>query len=235
MDGYEEIENVRKANGASISCGIDSLSTIYKYYELEKDLDYRFIHLFFFNCGWHGRIDNPNTKTLFLKRALQAEKVPDEIGLPLVRVDSNLHAFLYNLDNQVPYFNLHTIIFALDKSIGKYYLSRPFSYEEVLKCGYKSAGRDFSEYGNPISLPLLATKNTRIISDGCQYKRSEKTKFISNWGISKKYLNVCCRNSDNPEVDEKNCSECPKCNRTMVALDALGMLDKYSSVFDIKK
>ena len=165
---------------------------------------------------------------------MQAEKASNEIGLPLVRVDSNLHAFLYNLDDQVSFFNLYTIIFALDKSIGKYYLSSSFSYEEVLKCGYMSVERDFSEYGNPIALPLLATKNTRIISDGCQYKCSEKTKFISNWGTSKKYLNVCRRNSDNLYVDEKNCSECPKCNRTMVALDALGMLDKYSSKYDIK-
>ena len=72
--GYEEIENARNVNGASISCGIDSLSTIYKYYELEKDLDHRLTHLFFFNCGWHGRIDNSNTKTLFLKKSIAGGK-----------------------------------------------------------------------------------------------------------------------------------------------------------------
>ena len=51
----------------------------------------------------------------------------------------------------------------------------------------------------------------------------------------KKYLNVCCRHSNDPNVDEKNCSECLKCNRTMVALDAMGKLEEYSKIFDLKK
>ena len=38
-----------------------------------------------------------------------------------------------------------------------------------------------------------------------------------------------------PNADETNCSECLKCNRTLVALDALGKLDEYSGVFDINK
>ena len=53
--------------------------------------------------------------------------------------------------------------------------------------------------------------------------------------MSKKYLNVCCRHSDDPNVDEKNCRECAKCNRTLIALDAMGKLTEYSKVFDLNK
>ena len=235
MEGYEDIEGLQEVNGTGISCGVDSLATVYKYYEQEKDLDYKLTHLFFLNCGWHGSLDNTNTVPLFYKRALRAEDAANKMGLPLVKVDSNLHAFLYDLDDKASYFNLYYIIFAMGKGISKYYLSSSFSYEEVMKYGYRAKNRDFSEYGDPMTLPLLATKNTTIISDGCQYKRSEKTELIADWEVSKEYLNVCCRHSDDSNVDEKNCSECIKCNRTLIALDAMGKLDEYSKVFDLNK
>lgn len=31
----------------------------------------------------------------------------------------------------------------------------------------------------------------------------------------------------------KNCGRCEKCTRTLLALDALGALDKYRDVFDV--
>lgn len=75
----------------------------------------------------------------------------------------------------------------MGSGIGKYYLSSSFSYEEVLKYGFRAKNRDFSEFADSIDLPLLETKNTIIISDGCQYKRSEKTELIANWDISKNF------------------------------------------------
>lgn len=111
VDGFSEVENSQIVNGTGISCGVDSLATVYKYYELEKDSEYRLTHLFFLNCGWHGSINNPVTMELFNKRADEAEKAANDMNLPLVRVNSNLHAFLYPLDDQASYFNLYTIVF----------------------------------------------------------------------------------------------------------------------------
>ena len=185
VDGFSEVENSQNINGTGISCGVDSLATVYKYYELETDPDYKLTHLFFLNCGWHGSIDNPITLELFNKRADAAEKAANGMNLPLVRVNSNLHAFLYQLDDQASYFNLYSIIFSLGKAINRYYLSSSFSYNEVMKYGYKSRGRDFSEYGDPMTLPLYANATTNIVSDGCQYKRSAKTELIADWKISK--------------------------------------------------
>lgn len=235
IDGYKEVEGKHDVNGTGISCGVDSLATVYKYYEQETDIDYKLTHLFFLNCGWHGSIDNENTIKLFNKRAAKAEEAANEIGLPLVKVDSNLHSFLYDLDDKASFFNIYYIIFAMGAGLGKYYLSSSFSYEEVLNYGFKAKNRDFSEFADPIALPLLETKNTTIISDGCQYKRSEKTELIVNWEISKKFLNVCSRHSDDPNVDETNCCECSKCKRTLVALDAMGKLNEYSRVFNLDK
>lgn len=48
-------------------------------------------------------------------------------------------------------------------------------------------------------------------------------------------MNVCGRHSDDPNVDEINCCECSKCKRTLVALDAVGILNEYSRVFNLDK
>lgn len=47
IDGFSGVENSQTVNGTGISCGVDSLATVYKYYELEQDPEYRLTHLFF--------------------------------------------------------------------------------------------------------------------------------------------------------------------------------------------
>jgi hypothetical protein len=44
---------------------------------------------------------------------------------------------------------------------------------------------------------------------------------------SYKYLNVCTQSA-------QNCNQCKKCTRTILALDAIGYLEKYSAVFDVE-
>ncbi|MBQ6118104.1 MAG: hypothetical protein IJK98_02630, partial [Clostridia bacterium] len=80
------------------------------------------------------------------------------------------------------------------------------------------------------ALPLMRSEKLELVSDGCQHTRSQKTELIADWDISKKYLNVCCRKDA-----EENCSECHKCVRTLLPLDAMGKLDEYSHVFDLEK
>ena len=48
----------------------------------------------------------------------------------------------------------------------------------------------------------------------------------------KQNLNVCVRH-DTEEADPKNCSVCSKCLRTLIVLEAMGLLGEYSEVFDL--
>lgn len=229
VDGFSECGEGQSIIGTGISCGVDSLATVYKYFENESDSDYRINTLFMLNCGWHGKYGDQKTIDVFKERCAQNKKAADELGLSFIEVDSNLHAFLPHLGDQASYFALYSVVFALEKGIKKYYLSSSYSYEEIMRTGYRSRNRDFSEYGDAIALPLLRTSRCEIISDGCQQSRSQKTEMISDWEISKKYLNVCCINDS-----EENCSRCHKCVRTMIPLYALGKLENYSDVFDLK-
>lgn len=230
VDGFKECEGERRLIGTGISCGVDCLATIYKYYEKENDPDYKLNALFMLNCGWHGDYYDKKAFELFEKRCQDNKKATDDMGLPLIMVDSNLHAFLPQLDDQASYFAIYTCMFALEKAVSKYYMSSSFSYGEVLEYGIKAKDRDFSEYADPSALPLLRSANLQFVSDGCQYTRTQKTEMISDWEIAKKYLNVCCVNDS-----EENCCICGKCARTLLALEAMGKLEQYKVVFDLKK
>lgn len=228
VDGFKEAEGEHNIIGTGISCGVDCLSTIYKYYQQETDYDYRLNALFMLNCGWHGDFYDKRTHILFEKRCQINKKASDELGLPFIMVDSNLHAFLPYLEDQASYFSIYTCIFAIEKAVGKYYISSSFSYGEIMRFGIKARNRDFSEYADPYALPLMHSECLEFVSDGCQYSRSKKTEMISKWKISKKYLNVCCNNDS-----EKNCSICIKCIRTLLPLEAMGVLDAYDKTFDL--
>lgn len=230
VKGFKDAEIVDRINGTGFSCGVDNLATIYRYLVQEDDVEYKLNALFMLNCGWHGKYGLKETMKVFEDRCAQNKEAAVDLGLPLYMVDSNLHAFLWNLDDQSSFFNLYTCIFALERVINKYYVSSSLSYGEIMEYGNKARNLDFSEYGDAMAIPLLNTKNLRLISDGCQYRRTQKTALIASWNIAKKYLNVCC-------IDDNslNCSSCKKCIRTMLTLDALGVLDSYSEVFDIKK
>ena len=75
-------------------------------------------------------------------------------------------------------------------------------------------------------------------------KRSEKVKYIANYKIVQDNLNVCVKeqlkNRTESFVKQKylsreydNCGCCMKCERTLLQLDILGMLPKFSKVFNL--
>ena len=228
VDGFAEVQQTSKIVGTGISCGIDCLQTIYDNYCLEDDVEYKINGLFNFNCGWHGKYGNEETYRLFLERSKRNKQAADDLNLPLYLVDSNLDAFLRPLRDQTSYFNLYTCAVALEKGLSKYYISGSYSYRDIVRIGFSSRNIDFSEFGEPLVVSLLRTKNFELISDGYQYDRTGKTERIVGWDIAKKDLNVCCVN-DNKE----NCSICGKCIRTLLALEAMDKLDDYKEIFNI--
>lgn len=231
VNGFKEADvGEKKINATGFSCGVDNLSTIYKYYIKEMDNDYKLNSLFMLNCGWHGAYGSERTIEIFKARYKRNKSAADALGLPVYMVDSNLHAFLGFLDDQASYFAIHTCVFALEKVISKYYFSSGDSYGELMKYGDHCRNLDFAGYGDAMMVPLLHSGNLSLILDGCQYRRTDKVEIISSWEIAQKYLNVCCVN-DNSE----NCSVCSKCIRTLLPIEALGLLDSYGDVFDLDK
>ncbi len=239
VDGFKTADGNPDIVGAGISCGIDSLSTIYDWRIKENDPDYRINALFFFNNGWHGDCRNPDTKKLFLDRYNQCKPAADDLGLPLHLVDSNFSAFVFGVYGlkyvvgRIGHFANYSCILGLQRGIRRYYSSSTFSYTEIMKYGMGCRGDDFAEFSESYSVPLVSSEKAEIVVDGCQYERTKKTENISGWEIARKYLNVCGLNSYD-SVTAHNCSKCDKCMRTLTALEAIGKLDDFSGVFDIE-
>lgn len=77
---------------------------------------------------------------------------------------------------------------------------------------------------------MASTDTLRFYSTGGEKSRFEKTKVVSLYQPSKKYLNVCV----NKPPRDGNDNTCFKCIRTLLTLDALGVIDEYNAVFDIE-
>jgi hypothetical protein len=230
-----QIVSTIKSVGSGFSGGVDSFSTLYNNYVCQQIPSFKIDTLLFFNVGSHGLGDTPEalkfSKDRFLARYNYLKEFPDEVGIDFIPVDSNLHTFH-------PWGHLltHTLTSAaaalvFQKTIRRYfYSSTGISYHDMLRVSSRYRNISIGSYCDAVLLPLLSTDSMQLIADGYQYNRTEKTVQILDYPPVKKYLNVCV-NSKNS--DEKNCSVCPKCCRTLVTLEAAGQLEEFSAVFDI--
>ncbi|HML94127.1 MAG TPA: hypothetical protein PKC29_01725 [Thermodesulfobacteriota bacterium] len=72
---------------------------------------------------------------------------------------------------------------------------------------------------------LLSTEATQVLHHGSGYTRTEKTEAIAHWEEIRDKLRVCAF-GDGTRI---NCCKCEKCLRTMMTLDMIGVLERYSA------
>ncbi len=213
--------------GTGISCGVDSLVTIYDNYINETDPNFRINSVFFVNCGTHGDFEDEASHKKYWDRVELNKTAASELGLPMYLINSNYHAFTHKIGEEViGYLAIYSCILSLQKYIKRYYTSSNISYDEIAK--YSCVARDFdiAEYCESYMPHLVSTECFELVIDGCQYTRAEKVERISDWKIAQKHLNVCIRQAH-------NCACCDKCMMTLIPLEAMGKLDKYKGVFDL--
>lgn len=239
VDGFKIADGEPDVIGAGLSCGVDSLSTVYDRYVKEDDPDYRINALFFFNTGWHGDYYHEGTMKLCMDRYNMNKPAADELGLPFHMIDSNFHAFTFKMYpnggavGKAGYIANYSCILELGRAVKKYYTSNCFSYNQILTVGTQFHNADFAEFSESYSVPLIQTEKTELIIDGCQYTRTQKTEKLADWDIAQKYLNPCSQKSHNTS-DAHNCSRCQKCMLALLTFDATGKLEKFSDVFDLE-
>ena len=229
--GFDTVKQIANPLiGTGISCGVDSLVTIYDNFILEKDSDFRINSLFFFNCGTHGDYENPETQKRFEDRINLNKQAADALGLPMYTVSSNFHAFTHKIGEQkIGYLAIYSCALSMQKYVKRYLTSSNLSYDEIMINRKNSRDFDFAEYGESFFPHLISTENFELVIDGCQYTRAEKTERISDWEIARKYMNVCLT----PVNSGHNCSACEKCMWTLIPLEAMGKLENFKEIFDI--
>jgi hypothetical protein len=74
--------------------------------------------------------------------------------------------------------------------------------------------------------PLWSTERLRIRHDGAEATRVEKLRLIGRWPEALDQLRVCWENPDGAY----NCGRCEKCVRTLVCLQAAGLLGRCGTL-----
>lgn len=77
--------------------------------------------------------------------------------------------------------------------------------------------------GHPYMTPLHSTRRIRFVEEGFGCSRVAKTELVARNDVALAALRACFMSGD-----ETNCGECAKCIRTMIALEALGVLGRAS-------
>ena len=211
--------------GTGLSCGVDSFHAVAKHYKSPYKSN-ALTHLAIYNNGsFNGIYRNSGLDYVRQKTWERAEKVANELSLPIVMVNSNIHKTF----PQNHYLtNTYTDIFAV------------YVLQKLWKTYYYASGYDYSEFKLDNNLNIacahfdillcdcFSTSEIRLYSEGASETRNNKILYISDFEPARKNLHVCT-------AKEINCGHCEKCMRTLMAMDALGKLDDFREAFDIEE
>ena len=209
--------------GAGISCGVDSLHIV-KNHSSDEYPGLKLTHLVLNNVGAFANKDGSDYQHQWTINL--AKQFCDEYGYELIITDSNIFEFT-NGDFEVQHTYLNVFAAYCLQKLWKvfYYGSGGIDFIKGFTL-VEHENHDCSVY-DLISLGALSSSSLKIYSEGAAYERLDKIAHIINFEPAQKYLEVCVQGVG------KNCGHCVKCARTLLMLDYLGVLDKFSAVFDI--
>jgi len=212
--------------GTAISCGIDSLTTLYTHnmkFPLNK---MKVNQLTFFNVGAFNYRDGvtmtgENGVPIVNGLLANAMEFSVEAGLPLLYVDSNFGEMLHGRHSNVDALRNCGTVLMFQKLFSVYYYSSSSKLNN-----FHISPRVISSFYEIYTLHNISTDSTVFYSSNSSWSRFEKTNELAHYDPAKKYLKVCF-------FEDKNCGTCAKCIRTLTTLDAQGHLHDFSGVFDI--
>ena len=79
---------------------------------------------------------------------------------------------------------------------------------------------------HPLVDPLWGSERVRLVHDGCEADRVQKTQRIAASPVARRWLRVCPRYGGEPY----NCGQCEKCLRTMVGARLAGVPDAFATL-----
>jgi 7-cyano-7-deazaguanine synthase in queuosine biosynthesis len=214
-----------KGVATGFSGGVDSSSVLYNYCSEDTSPGYRITHLLFNNVGSHGKKGEP----LFEKRYKELASAAESLGLPFLKINSNLDSFYNRRIDFLATHNLRngSVPLMLQNGIGRFMYASAYDFPQVA-----IGPGDDSICGEPILVPYLSTETLDAISTGNEFTRVEKTLQVMTLPQSREVLSVCISEDDDNRY--VNCGSCSKCLRTLATLDIAGCIEDYASMFDLK-
>lgn len=213
----EKLENAGGV-GTGLSLGVDSFHAVMKLLD-SKYRSMALTHLCIFNTpvAYTGAM-GANVEDVRGKRFELAEKAAEEIGLPLVEINSNLSSAIL-----MPHGDANTMInlasvFSLKK------LWKTYHYASTFNISMFSVGRG-NGFNDLFIAHCFSDSDIRIYIEGIEKTRPEKVADIAEFDLARKYLHVC-------GYKDTNCNVCSQCTRTMIEFEMAGKLDNFRDVFN---
>jgi len=225
-DGLNDTDlNIAKVAGTGLSCGVDSLATYYDH--INDEGAYKIKYFTYFNVGSHGDLGGEFSRNIYLKRLKKIKGFGAKVNKEVIEIDSNLSEILLLNFQETHTLRSISCVLLLQKLFKTFYYASSVKFDN-----FKLDKIRIAEY-DLLTLQMLSTESVQFFSSATQFSRTEKIEIIAKQPDTYPFLDVCV----NPELAEDtiNCSECHKCVRTILTLDALGYLENFSRVFDIVK
>lgn len=217
--------------GTALSLGVDSFHAVASSF----NSPYPVTHLTLFNSGAFGDYGGEVSRALFQRTVESVNEAAIEMDLPLITVDSNISEVL-----NASFISTHSIrnlSFALlfPSLFSRFYYASGYP---VSKFKLDPSSVDATHYDLLIA-KALCTESFEVMIAGLHDDRIDKIATIASFKPSTHHLNVCILADSNEFLNRtdkqvQNCSRCFKCVKTMVAMDALGVLDNYSDMFELE-
>ena len=192
---------------AAFSGGVDSFFTQFR--DNERPAGFRIKYAMFV----HG-LDIPlKDKDIFENAAAQYEPLLAERGVELVRVTSNVRAFVPTGKWELAHGSvLIGTALTLSSGVSRFFVPSSANYVSLRAWG-----------SNPLIDGLLSTDRMQIIHDGATHSRFEKLQAMKDWQPLRDVVRICYEHPD----AFQNCGHCKSCRKTMMLLASLGVLENF--------
>ena len=143
--------------------------------------------------------------------------VAEDANLNLIPVYTNIRHLCDNRDLWLNYFFgavLAASVHAFAPRIDLAWLASSFDIPSLHPCG-----------SHPLLDPEYGSSDLEIRHRDVGLSRMEKLTIVSGWDVAFQHFRVCLANVP----DKLNCGRCEKCVRTMLELEALGVLDQTTA------
>lgn len=217
----ERIEN-SNAVGTSVSGGVDSFYSIFENLNpIVKSV--KLTHLLLLNAGGTGNSGDERPRIGFKEKLEFMKGYIEDVDLKFIKMDTNLNEF-YNAGEEGCHYSGACRLMGCILNLQKLFSVYHFPSGVTLKSFRFSPDPHYYDLFN---LYCFSTESLTVYSSGLQFERDEKVEKIVGYSPTFKYLNVCNYHFN------FNCSKCEKCVRTIMELEATGMIGQYREVFDL--
>ncbi len=209
LSGVTPVRRIRRQGGrvgTFFTGGVDSFYTLLKHQDEITDL--LFVH------GFDISLESASLRR---RTSDMIREVGAFYSKRVVEVETNLPSLLG------PYADwallahgaaLAAVAHLLSADLDKIYVPASRTYARIVPWGT-----------HPLLAPLWSSEALEFVHDGCEATRPMKAALISESEIALRSLRVCFVNPG----EAYNCGRCEKCLRTMIALRAVGMLERCTT------